>query len=111
MKIMEFDKKKQEMVLKTESLNDLWALYNVIERGDKISAKTHRRVVLREGAKGERKPMRLKINVESLSFHEFSNRLRIKGTILEGPDEYVSYGSYHTLNIKIDKIITITKNK
>lgn len=111
MKILEFDKKKQEMVLKTESLNDLWALYNVIGKGDKVSAKTHRRVVLREGSKGERKPMRLKINVESLSFHEFSNRLRIKGTILEGPDEYVSFGSYHTLNIEIYTVITIAKDK
>ncbi|TFG16670.1 MAG: mRNA surveillance protein pelota [Promethearchaeota archaeon] len=111
MKIMEFDKKKQEMVLKTESLNDLWALYNVIGSGDKVSAQTHRRVVLREGSKGERKPMQLTINVESLSFHEFSNRLRIKGTILEGPDEYVSFGSYHTLNIKIGKIVSIIKEQ
>ena len=108
---MDFDKKKQEMVLKTESLNDLWALYNVIGNGDKVSAKTHRRVILREGTKGERKPMRLKIDVESLSFHEFSNRLRIKGTIIEGPDEYVSFGSYHTLNIKIGKLVSITKDK
>jgi protein pelota len=111
MKIMEFDEKKQEMVLKTESLNDLWALYNVIGRGDKVSSQTHRRVVLREGTKGERKPMRLTIKVESLSFHEFSNRLRVKGTILEGPDEYVSFGSYHTINIKIGKIISIIKDK
>ena len=73
MKIMEFDKKKQEMILKTESLNDLWALYNVIGSGDKVSAQTHRRIVLREGSKGERKPMRLTLNVESLSFHECSN--------------------------------------
>lgn len=111
MKIMEFDEKKQEMVLKTENLNDLWALYNVIGSGDKVSSQTHRRVVLREGSKGERKPMRLTIKVESLSFHEFSNRLRIKGTILEGPDEYVSFGSYHTINIKIGKILSITKDR
>ncbi len=111
MKIMEFDKKKQEMVLKTESLNDLWALYNVIGPEDKVTSQTHRRVVLREGSKGERKPMRLTINVESLSFHEFSNRLRIKGTILEGPDDYVSFGSYHTLNIEIGVILSIKKEK
>ncbi|TFG03868.1 MAG: mRNA surveillance protein pelota [Promethearchaeota archaeon] len=111
MKIIEFDEKKQEMIIKTESLNDLWALFNVIGSGDKVSAQTHRRVVLREGSKGERKPMRLTINVESLSFHEFSNRLRIKGTILEGPDEYVSFGSYHTLNIKIGKTVSIIKDQ
>jgi len=110
MKLMEFDEKKQEMLLKTESLNDLWALYNIVGEGDEVSAYTHRRVLLREGSKGERKPMQLKIKVESLSFHEFSNRLRIKGTILEGPDDYVSFGSYHTLNIEIGKIISIIKD-
>ncbi len=111
MKIIEFDKKKQDMVLKTENLNDLWALYNVIGKEDKVTSQTHRRVVLREGSKGERKPMRLTINVESLSFHEFSNRLRIKGTILEGPEDYVSFGSYHTLNIEIGTILSIKKEK
>jgi protein pelota len=109
MKILEFDKKKEEMLLKIESLNDLWALYNVIGKEDKVSAQTHRRVVMREGTKGERKPMQLTIEVESLSFHEFSNRLRIKGTILEGPEDYVSFGSYHTLNITIGSTISIKK--
>lgn len=108
---MEFDKKNEELVLKTESLNDLWALFNVITKDDEVSAQTHRRIVLKEGSKGERKPMRLKIKVESLSFHEFSNRLRIKGTIIEGPEDYVSFGSYHTLNIKIDQILSIKKEK
>ncbi|MFX1268681.1 MAG: hypothetical protein ACFFAK_12035, partial [Promethearchaeota archaeon] len=111
MKILEIDNKNQEITLKTENLNDLWTLYNVISKNDNVSTRTSRRVVLREGTKGDRKPMRLKLNVESISFHEFSNRLRIKGTIIEGPEDFVSFGTYHTFNIDIGQKMTIKKEK
>ena len=103
------DLKHGEITVKTENLNDLWTLYNTIRKGDETSARTQRRVVLKEGTKGERKAMRLKLKVENVSFHEFSNRLRVKGKILEGPEDFVSYGSYHTFNIEILQKITIIK--
>ncbi|GAI67148.1 unnamed protein product, partial [marine sediment metagenome] len=97
--------------VKTENLNDLWTLYNIIAKNDKISARTYRRVVLKEGSKGERKPMSLKLKVESAAFHEFSNRLRVKGTIIEGPEDFVTYGTYHTFNIEPNQKLTINKEK
>jgi protein pelota len=103
------DLKHGEITVKTENLNDLWTLYNIIREGDETSARTQRRVVLKEGTKGERKAMRLKLKVEDVSFHEFSNRLRVKGKILEGPEDFVSYGSYHTFNIEILQKITMIK--
>ncbi|MFX0083145.1 MAG: mRNA surveillance protein pelota [Candidatus Hodarchaeota archaeon] len=111
MKILEINQKHKEITVKPENLNDLWTLYNIISEGDEVSARTQRRVVLKEGSKGERKMMRLKLKVESISFHEFSNRLRVKGKILEGPDDFVSYGSYHTFNIEKLQKITIVKEK
>ncbi|MFX0057300.1 MAG: mRNA surveillance protein pelota [Candidatus Hodarchaeota archaeon] len=111
MKILQFNKKNEEITVQTENLNDLWTLYNLITENDKVSARTHRRVVLKEGTKGERKPMKLKLIVETVAFHEFSNRLRIKGKILEGPDDFVSYGTYHTFNIEIGQKLTIFKEK
>ncbi len=111
MKILEIDKKFEEITVKVEDLNDLWTLYNVITKSDKVSSRTQRRVILKEGSKGERKAMYLKLNVESLAFHEFSNRLRIKGTILEGPEDFVSYGTYHTFNVEIGDILIISKEK
>ena len=87
MKILERNDKTGEISVQIENLNDLWSLYNVIAENDKVAARTQRRIVLKEGSKGERKSMYLKINVEDVSFHEFSNRLRIKGTILEGPED------------------------
>jgi len=111
LKVLEVDKKLEEITVKTESLNDLWTLYNVISKNDEVSARTHRRVVLKEGSKGDRKPMRLKLKVEAVSFHEFSNRLRIKGKILEGPEDFVSFGTYHTFNVEIGQKLHITKEK
>ncbi len=111
MKILDFDQKQNVITIKVENLNDLWTLYNVISKNDKVAARTQRRVVIKEGSKGERKPMFLKLNVEDVSFHEFSNRLRIKGTILEGPEDFISFGTYHTFNIEIGKKIVITKEK
>ena len=109
MKILEIDKKNENIVIRTENLNDLWTIFNVIDKSDEVSARTHRRIVLKEGSKGERKQMKLKLKVESVSFHEFSNRLRVKGTILEGPDDFVSYGTYHTFNIEPGQKLTIKK--
>jgi protein pelota len=111
LKILEIDKKIEEVTVKVEDLNDLWTLYNVITKDDKVTSRTQRRVILKEGSKGERKTMHLKLNVESVAFHEFSNRLRVKGTILEGPEDFVSYGTYHTFNVEIGDILMITKEK
>jgi len=111
LKILEIDKKYENISVRTENLNDLWTLFNVIDKNDEVSARTHRRIVLKEGSKGERKQMNLKLNVESVSFHEFSNRLRVKGTILEGPEDFVSYGTYHTFNIEPGQKLTIKKER
>ncbi|MFX1311816.1 MAG: mRNA surveillance protein pelota [Promethearchaeota archaeon] len=108
---MNINQKHGEITVQTESLNDLWTLYNVISKDDEVSSLTQRRVVLKEGTKGERKLMRLKLKVDTISFHEFSNRLRIKGRILEGPDDFVSFGTYHTFNVEISHTISITKEK
>ncbi|MHA1915774.1 MAG: mRNA surveillance protein pelota [Promethearchaeota archaeon] len=111
LKILNIDKKNTEVTVKIENLNDLWTLYNIISEGDEVSARTQRRVVLKEGSSGERKSMSLKLKVESVSFHEFSNRLRVKGKILEGPTDFVSFGSYHTFNLEVQQKLSITKEK
>ena len=111
MKILEKDLKQAQgsITVKVESLNDLWTLYNVIAKDDYVTAVTRRRVILKEGTSGDRKTMRLTLNVEDVAFHEFSNRLRVKGKILEGPDDFVSYGSYHTFNVEINETLEIKK--
>ena len=100
MRIVFKDMKQGELKLIPENPDDLWHLYNIIRKGDLIRAVTFRsteqKADLIRSKKTEKKKMKLGIRVEDISFHEFSDRLRIHGVIEEGPQDL---GSYHTVNI------------
>ena len=100
-------------MLKIETLDDLWHLYNTVGPQDIVISRTGRRVRVGddEGRKQEsvRKTMVLKLRVEDVAFHTFSNRIRIKGQILEGGGDLVNLGSYHTINIETGDTLTIIK--
>jgi protein pelota len=105
---------KGEMKLIPETLTDLWHLYNIIEKGDTVYAKTFRRIrssnePLRAD-KGEKTPVYLGITVEDAALHKYSNRLRVRGIISSAP-ENVSRGSYHTINVETGTPIKIIKSK
>ncbi len=113
MKIVKRVLKEGKIVLKIETLDDLWHLYNVVGPRDIIISRTSRRVRIgdEDSRKQDsvRKTMILKLEVEEVSFHTFSNRVRIKGKILEGPGDLVSTGSYHTINVETGDTLTIIK--
>ena len=113
MKILDSDKKKGEYTLKIENLDDLWHLYNILAPEDQIRGRTLRRMKKQEDEQkksdsGERVPVILTINVEKFQFHPFTNRLRITGTIIEGPED-VTLWSHHTFNIEVNSEFSITK--
>jgi protein pelota len=54
----------------------------------------------------DKKPVRLGVKVETVEFHKFSNRLRIKGTIVSDLDT----GAYHTLNIEPYTELSVIKH-
>ena len=103
MKVIFKDLKNGEIKVVPENLDDIWHLYNIIDEGDLVRAVTFRTDEQKDdkirSKKSEKKRMKLGIRVEKVSFHEFSNRLRIHGTIEEGPQDL---GSYHTLNVDAD---------
>ncbi len=114
MRILEENVEKGEITVQVENHTDLWHLYNVICRGDKIYARTYRRI-RRENVdsrpdKGERIPVYLELEVEEVEFHRYSDRLRVKGKIISAPKE-VPKGGYHTINIEIGMKLRITKEK
>jgi len=114
MRLVFKDLKKGIIKLIPENMDDLWHLYNIIDKGDLVKALTFRTVEQKgdkiRAKKGEKKPMVLTIRVENVEFHDFSDRLRIHGIIEEGPQDI---GSHHTINLKAGdyKEITIIKEK
>ena len=114
MRVVFKDLKHGEIKLIPENIDDIWHLYNIIDEGDLVRAVTFRTDEQKDdkirSKKAEKKRMKLGIRVSEVKFHEFSDRLRIHGTIEEGPQDL---GSYHTLNIEADKIdkLSIVKDQ
>ena len=115
MKVLGYDVKKESMRVVPENLDDLWTLYNVIRRGDRLYARTSRLIKLdaetNRPTKGKRIGISLGIHVERVSLQRGNNRLRVIGPIIEAPEKYGLMGSYHTINIDSGKPITILKEK
>jgi protein pelota len=97
-----------------ENLDDLWYLKGVIREGDEVAGRTVRRIRDEEKLRadqGKRIQVHLGLKVEDLSFHPSITRLRVRGKIVKGPEDLVSLGSYHTMDIKPGDGITIFKEK
>ncbi len=109
MKVLLQDAHHNTIKLMPETLDDIWHLSNIIEKGDLIQMISFRtddqatdKIRTKKSAK---KRMKLGIRVEEVKFHEFSDRLRIHGIIEEGPQDL---GSHHTLNVTADNQDKIT---
>jgi protein pelota len=98
-----------------EDSDDLMSLRRVIKEDDRIVGDTTRVIKLEKDYsrpdKGERIRIRIGLNVEKISLDDVLDRLRISGTILESNNEAVPHGSHHSLILKINDPITITKKK
>lgn len=98
-----------EIAVTAETLDDLWHLKYIIEKGDMVFALTKRKADAASDKirpeKVEKVKVRLGIRVEELEFHKFANRLRVHGPIEHGMDA----GSYHTLNIELGTNLSIFK--
>ncbi len=115
MKIIEEDQSNGIVKVFPETLDDLWHLSHIIAEGDKVYSKTTRRIQdngesVRNNA-GVKKTFTLGISVEKVSFHIFTGKLRISGTIISGPEEYIAMGDHHTIEAKLNNRLTIKKEK
>jgi len=114
MKILHQNFKKGVVKLKVESLDDLWYLYHLIQAGDRITAKSMRRIKaksdrLRSG-EDERKPVLLTVEVEKKGWEE-GNKVKVHGPITSSSEELVPLGSYHSFNFTPGQQLSIYKNK
>ena len=105
---------KNIIKIEIEHLDDLWYLSNIIEENDEIEGKTFRKIKIGDEndrqQKIVRKPVFLKINVEKLEFHKYSDNLRVSGKVSEGKED-IAKGSYHTFNLEPGVRITIIKKE
>ncbi len=115
MKILHMRLKKGVAKVLPESLDDLWHLYNIILKKDTVHARTTRIVKVEDNyarpKKGKRVPVSLGVEVEKVLWDKTLNRLRIHGIVCEAPQEISIKGSRHTIDVTVNKPITIVKTE
>jgi protein pelota len=98
-----------------ESLDDLWHLYNIILKNDEVHARTTREVKVDEKyarpQRGKRVSVFLGLKVEKVLWDRSLNRLRIHGIVCKAPEKISVKGSRHTINVTVNKPITVVKPK
>lgn len=110
MDILKKDLKTGYVSLRITEEEDLWQLSHLIEPEDFVKGQTERKIKIgsEDNFKVVRKKVNLMLEVEKLEYVPENNSLRLLGPIREGPDD-ISLGSYHSFNLEVNDIISITK--
>ncbi len=108
MRIEVVDDKHGVIKVRIDYEDDLWLLSLLVSKGDLVKSVTSRDVSL--GEEKRRIPMVLTISVVKLEFQAFTNRLRIHGIVVDGPERFGVKGSHHTISVGVGDEITLYKN-
>lgn len=111
--IMRKDLKSGVVRVRTETLDDLWHLDKVLEKGDLLTARTLRKTTIKRGSEireGDRVPLVLTLSLEKMEFHPDSHTIRLTGPVVAGPEDKVQLGSYHTISTGIRDSLSIKKD-
>ena len=115
MKILLRDVKHGKITVMPGMLDDLWVLYNIILKGDVVYARTTREVRFGERydrpEKGKRISVFLGLKVKKISWDRSLNRLRVHGIVCEAPDKIGAKGSRHSINVTLNKPLTVVKDR
>ena len=101
---------REEVVVKPETLEDLWNLKKIVTEGDILGAMTFRSIEVKgENEKVPKRQMFLKIKLEKLEFDEDGQNLKLGGKIVKGPEDVPH--AYHTLIIGPNDTLGVTKER
>ncbi|NIQ06172.1 MAG: mRNA surveillance protein pelota [Candidatus Korarchaeota archaeon] len=107
MEILQLDRGQGRLQIKVEGHEDFFVLSRFLKDGDLITSKTTRKI--KRENKVFRKSMVVTLRFTETSYQSFGKRLRISGIIQEGPEDLVSRGSYHTINVEINDILELRR--
>ncbi|OLL24518.1 Protein pelota [Neolecta irregularis DAH-3] len=101
------------VTLQAHEPDDMWTVYNIIRRGDRLRCSTARKITT-ESATGSstshRVRLTLTIAVESIDFDAQAGELHLGGTVVT-ENKHVKLGAYHTLDLEKDKSFTMFKQE
>jgi protein pelota len=97
---MERDDSRSTFKVRVDSIDDLWYLDRAVIPGTRVAGYTFRKLEAKDDqVRPDSQPrvrVYLRIEVESTEFHPFTDSLRIKGRVIEGPHDI---SGHHTFNV------------
>mmetsp|Transcript_71087 Transcript_71087/g.224785 ORF Transcript_71087/g.224785 Transcript_71087/m.224785 type:complete len:379 (+) Transcript_71087:403-1539(+) len=94
-----------------ENTEDMWQIYNLVARGDHVTANSFRKVQRETGAGGmdsERVKVKLTLMAEAVEYDAEVAQIRVRGqNAVE--NEHVKLGAYHTLELEPNRAVTLHK--
>jgi len=111
---MKIQNRKEEKVIGIETLDDLWYLKSILEKGDEITGVSYRRIkddTKLRADKGERVKVKLTIALEEVELSKEAAVLRLRGKIKASTDEAVPLENYHTIEAGVGDSIALKKEK
>ena len=113
MRILKSNIKKGKITVAVQTLDDLWYLSQIVEKGDQIKGRTLRKIQVRSkeerSSSAAKRPILIRLSVENVEFHKYSNVLRVSGIIVEAPEDVPR--AHHTFNFEEGTVATIIKEK
>src|ERR1051326_5732683 len=109
MRILKQDADAQLLALRPDTIDDLWHLSHLLDKGDLPTALTWREPAAAKAqatAKVEKRAMTLTVRAGEVECADSSTRLRIPGPIVDGPQDH---GMSHTLTIEPLAEVTLVK--
>lgn len=105
------------MTLTADDVEDMWAAYNLIEKGDIVRGGAYRKIQKGTGGGGgdsgsgstERVRTTLSLQVTEVSFDPESGAVRVAGRNVE-ENEFVKMGAHHTLDLEAHRSFDLEKS-
>src|SRR3989344_5119860 len=111
MKVLKLDRKENFIEIMPDSLDDLWHVEKLVEKGDLVSGSWERKIKPKtEGEKAYRQKIFVELEVEKIEFHEETGQLMILGVVVFAkPEELVELKSHHTIEVEPGTRLKIRK--
>lgn len=112
MKKLKIDLKNNFLELVPESLDDLWSLERILEKGDLVGGSSERKIKAEEGRKAQKIVVWIELEAEKIEFHESYKQLRVSGKMKAmKPQEFFEANAFHSIEFGLKDKIKIKKNK
>jgi protein pelota len=113
LKIVHRDLKHGIVKVILTSLDDLWTLYNIVQKNNIVYAHTTREVKGDDRGRpsSRRVPVILGLRVQKAYFDRELQRLRIHGIVCDAPEDLNVKGSHHTFSISVHESVMIMKDR